>query len=193
MIKLLNEDDKLGKLVTKEDLKRKLLPGQRTTNAIPTFQLSEEQKNDLKQAFELFDKHGIGTIELRDLKVAIRALGYEPTNEEMMKMTAEVEKDGTGKLDFPEFQELLKRKIMEPDNREDILKSFRLFDDDETGRITLENMQRVAEELGVDATNDQLQEMLDDADTQGNGYITAEEFIAEIMKTSLCPEMKSEN
>lgn len=28
-------------------------------------------------------------------------------------------------------------------------------------------MQRVAEELGVDATNDQLQEMLDDADTQG--------------------------
>lgn len=57
--------------------------------------------------------------------MAIRALGYEPTNEEMMKMTAEVEKDGTGKLDFPEFQELLKRKIMEPDNREDILKSFR--------------------------------------------------------------------
>lgn len=59
------------------------------------------------------------------MKVAIRALGYEPTNEEMMKMTAEVEKDGTGKLDFREFQELLKQKIMEPDNREDIIKSFR--------------------------------------------------------------------
>lgn len=52
--------------MTKEDLKRKLLPGQRTTNAVPTFQLSEEQKNDLKQAFELFDKHGIGNIKIKN-------------------------------------------------------------------------------------------------------------------------------
>ncbi|KAG5875306.1 Centrin-1 [Gonioctena quinquepunctata] len=41
----------------------------------PKFELSDEQKNDIKEAFDLFDSEGIGKIDSKDLKVAIRALG----------------------------------------------------------------------------------------------------------------------
>lgn len=44
----------------------------------PKFELSEEQKNDIKEAFDLFDGQGSGKIDSKDLKVAIRALGFEP-------------------------------------------------------------------------------------------------------------------
>lgn len=53
-------------------------------------ELSEEQKNDIREAFNLFDSQGSGTIDTKDLKVAMRALGFEPRKEEIKKMLAEV-------------------------------------------------------------------------------------------------------
>lgn len=44
---------------------------------------------------------------------------------------------------------------------------FSLFDDDETGRLSRDNLYRVARELGEEVTIDQLQEMIDDADADG--------------------------
>jgi centrin-1 len=42
-------------------------------------ELSLAQKDEIKKAFDLFDTSGSGTIEAKELKVALRALGFEPT------------------------------------------------------------------------------------------------------------------
>jgi Ca2+-binding EF-hand superfamily protein len=47
--------------------------------------LTDEQKEDLKTAFNLFDTGGTGTIDSKELKVALRALGFEPKKDEMKK------------------------------------------------------------------------------------------------------------
>lgn len=56
----------------------------------PKFELSEEQKNDIREAFDLFDTDGIGKIETKELKVAFRALGFEPKKQELKKMLMDV-------------------------------------------------------------------------------------------------------
>lgn len=76
-------------------------------------------------------------------------------------------------------------KIAERDPREEILKAFRLFDDDSTGKISLKNLKRVARELGETMTDEELQEMIDEADRDGDGEINEEEFIRIMKKTNL--------
>ena len=127
-------------------------------------ELTEEQKQEIREAFDLFDTDGSGTIDAKELKVAMRALGFEPKKEEIKKMISDIDKDGSGTIDFNEFLEMMTAKMGEKDSREEILKAFRLFDDDETGRISFKNLKRVAKELGENMTDEELQEMIDEAD-----------------------------
>jgi centrin-1 len=48
-------------------------------------ELTQEQKTEIKEAFDLFDTNGSGIIDVKDLKVALRALGFEPTSKELKK------------------------------------------------------------------------------------------------------------
>ena len=62
----------------------------------------------------------------------MRAPGFEPKKEEIKKMIADIDKDGSGTIDFEEFLQMMTAKMGERDSREEIMKAFRLFDDDET-------------------------------------------------------------
>merc|ERR1739841_4578 len=126
-------------------------------------ELTEEQKQEIKEAFDLFDTDGSGTIDVKELKVAMRALGFEPKKEEVKRMIAEIDKDGSGQVDFMEFMDLMTVKMAERDPREEILKAFKLFDDDETGFISFKNLKRVTKELGENMTDEELQEMINKA------------------------------
>ena len=119
--------------------------------------LTEEQKADVKEAFSLFDTQASGVIDTKDLKVAMRALGFEPRKEEIKKMVAEVDKDTTGRLTLESFMLLMANKMSEKDTKEEIMKAFKLFDDDDTGNITFANLKRVAKELGENLTDEELQ------------------------------------
>ena len=115
----------------------------------------------------------------------MRALGFEPKKEEIKKMIADVDREGRGVIEFQDFLDLMTVKMAERDPREEILKAFRLFDDDNTGKISLKNLKRVARELGETMTDEELQEMIDEADRDGDGEISEEEFIRIMKKTNL--------
>ena len=139
-------------------------------------ELTEEQKQEIKEAFDLFDTDGSGNIDQKELKVAMRALGFEPKREEIKKMIADVDKDGSGVIDFPEFLDMMTQKMAERDPREEMLKAFRLFDDDETGKISFKNLKRVAKELGENMTDEEIHEMIEEADKDQDGYVVFEDF-----------------
>ena len=96
-------------------------------------ELSDEQKQEIKEAFELFDTDKTGTIDYHELKVCMRALGFEPKKEEIKRMMNEADRDGSGVIEFPEFLDLMTQKMADRDPREEMLKAFKLFDDDDTG------------------------------------------------------------
>lgn len=148
-------------------------------------EITEEQKADIQAAFDMFDFEGEGVIESKDLKVSMRALGFEPKKEEIKRLISEIDKDKTGKIGFDDFLNLMACKMAEKDANEEILKAFRLFDDDETGKISFKNLKRVSEQLGEILTDEELQEMIDEADRDGDGEISQEEFLRIMKKTSL--------
>merc|ERR1711981_75078 len=147
--------------------------------------LSDQQINEIREAFELFDTDGSGSIDAKELKVAMRALGFEPKKEEIRKMVSELDKDGDNTIDFDEFMAMMSGKMSGKDAKEEILKAFKLFDDDETNKISVKNLKRVAKELGENMGDDELQEMIDEADTDGDGEINEEEFLRIMKKVQL--------
>eukprot|EP00391_Amoebophrya_sp_Ameob2_P008933 CAMPEP_0178999418 /NCGR_PEP_ID=MMETSP0795-20121207/10051_1 /TAXON_ID=88552 /ORGANISM="Amoebophrya sp., Strain Ameob2" /LENGTH=165 /DNA_ID=CAMNT_0020692193 /DNA_START=62 /DNA_END=559 /DNA_ORIENTATION=- len=143
------------------------------------FSLSEEQKQELKEAFDLFDGDGSGTIDAKELKVALRALGFEPRKEEIKKLVSGLDGGddaGSKKLDYNEFVAAMTTKMSEKDTKAQIQKAFLLFKGD-SGKISLDDLKAVAKELGETMSDEELMEMIKEADRDGDGLVSEEEFL----------------
>merc|ERR1711904_698278 len=105
--------------------------------------------------------------------------------DELRKMIGDVDDDGSGQIEFEEFLKMMAIKILNKNPEEEMLKAFAMYDDDETGKITFKNLKRVATELGERLSNEELQEMIDEADRDGDGEINEDEFLRIMKKTGL--------
>ncbi|PNJ49851.1 CETN3 isoform 3 [Pongo abelii] len=95
-------------------------------------ELSEEQKQEIKDAFELFDTDKDEAIDYHELKVAMRALGFDVKKADVLKILKDYDREATGKITFEDFNEVVTDWILERDPHEEILKAFKLFDDDDS-------------------------------------------------------------
>merc|ERR1712036_33976 len=120
--------------------------------------LTEDQVAEIKEAFDLFDTDGSGSIDTNELKVAMKALGMDAKSEEIRKLINDIDTDGDGTIDFDEFLAMMTARKQGEDTREDLLKVFKLFDDDK------------------------LKEMMDWADKDGDGVLNEDEFINAVMR-----------
>merc|ERR1712166_281475 len=73
--------------------------------------LTDDQKKEVKEAFDLFDTDGSGCIDGKELKIAMQALGFEPSNDEIAKMMSDIDCDGNGTVEFEEFIEMMEGKM----------------------------------------------------------------------------------
>ena len=107
----------------------------------------------------MFDTSGSGTIEAKELKVALRALGFEPSKDELKALIGNFDKDGSGRIDFHEFLDIMITKMSEKDSQQELDKAFELFDLNKDGAISFDELKEVAKELGEDMTDEELREM----------------------------------
>lgn len=141
-------------------------------------ELGEDQKQEIKEAFDLFDTDKDRAIDYHELKVAMRALGFDVKKADVMKILKDYDRESTGKITFDDFSEVMTDWMLDRDPQEEVFKAFRLFDDDDSGKISLRNLRRVARELGENMTDEELRAMIDEFDKDGDGEINEEEFLA---------------
>uniref|UniRef100_A0A2I3HES4 EF-hand calcium-binding domain-containing protein 11 n=1 Tax=Nomascus leucogenys TaxID=61853 RepID=A0A2I3HES4_NOMLE len=133
--------------------------------------------SEFKEAFSLFDKDGDGTITTKELGTVMRSLGQNPTEAELQDMINEVDADGNGTIDFPEFLTMMARKMKDTDSEEEIREAFRVFDKDGNGYISAAELRHVMTNLGEKLTDEEVDEMIREADIDGDGQVNYEEFV----------------
>ena len=97
-------------------------------------------------------------------------------------MIADVDTNGSGVIDYNEFLDMMTQKMAERDPREEMLKAFRRWRDRQN---LVCNFKRVAKELGENMTDDEIKEMIEETDRDGDGEISVEEFMRIMKKTNL--------
>uniref|UniRef100_A0A8C2PD95 EF-hand domain-containing protein n=1 Tax=Capra hircus TaxID=9925 RepID=A0A8C2PD95_CAPHI len=96
------------------------------------------------------------------------AFGFEPKEEEITNMEAETDGEGSGTISSEDRFGMMSVKMSEKREKE-LRKAFTLFDGDDTGSISLNSIERAAKGLGEGLTQEELQELLDGADHDGDG------------------------
>ena len=136
--------------------------------------MSEEQIAEFKEAFGLFDKDGDGTITSDELGTVMRSLGQNPTDEELQDMINEVDADGNGTIDFGEFLSMMAKKMKDTDSEEEIKEAFKVFDKDNNGFISAAELKSVMANLGEKLSDEEIDEMIREADQDGDLQVNYE-------------------
>ena len=143
--------------------------------------LSEERITEFKAAFELFDKDRDGAINNKELGTIMRNLGQNPSEEELKQMIKEIDLDGNGVIDFNEFLYLMVKKMKGNDTEEELLEAFKVFDRDGNGYVTSHELRNVLTSLCEGTSPEEVEEMIREADIDGDGQVDYQEFVKMMM------------
>lgn len=138
--------------------------------------LPEDQIAEFQEAFSMLDKDGDGCITFEELASAIKSLDQNPTEEELRNMINEVDLDGNGTIEFLEFLKLMATKMKENEAQEELKEAFKVFDKDQDGYISPNELRHVMMNLGEKLTDEELEQMILEADLDGDGQVNYEEF-----------------
>lgn len=159
--------------------------------------LNDDQRDEVNEAFALFDLDKDNHIDYHELKVAMKALGFDLPKQEILGILSNygvpASSIGNGKaavgtgtgqgapgrllLPLQAFQTVMAHRIAARDPKEEILRAFELFDEGGKGTISLADLRRVARELGEGLQEEELAAMIEEFDLDGDGAISQEEFL----------------
>ena len=139
--------------------------------------LSEETKEHYMDAFNMFDTNHDGTINSQKIGELMRKLGKNPTDLELKQIIENIAKPGLKQIGFDDFVDLMEQKNKESDPEIEIINTFQIFDTDNNGLISKENLFHIIRTFGETLTDEEIQEIITEADVDGDGYINYEEFV----------------
>ena len=77
---------------------------------------------EVTEAFQLFDVDHKGMIDVKEIKAAFRALGFQVKKQEVRQMMIDIDKLESPTVQFDEFVEMVTPKMTARDTREEIMK-----------------------------------------------------------------------
>lgn len=145
--------------------------------------LTEEQISEFREAFNLYDKDGDGTITILELGSIMRSLGQTPSDAELQDLINKIDNDKNGIIDFSEFVMMMSKKASHVNSESELIEAFKVFDKDGNGFITSQELRHVMTNLGEKITQEEADGMIKEADLDGDGRIDYEEFVKMMMES----------
>eukprot|EP00977_Amphora_coffeiformis_P024578 scaffold16330_cov172-Amphora_coffeaeformis.AAC.12 len=146
--------------------------------------LSRSEHDDLIVMFQQFDTQQRGTISLLELKSVLEQVAHEevskrPALEKVLASAAFQQSDQDKQITQEEFIQLLTNDNCETEEQSDEMRRlFGLFDVDNKGYITVDDLRRIADELGECMGEEELEEMIQRATSTSQPGVTLEDFEA---------------
>merc|ERR1712073_188514 len=143
--------------------------------------LEEEQVKSLKRTFDQFDKEKQGAISVGTVETILKMMGMHVSSKDLEDIIQEIDEDGSGELEFPEFIQLAAKFLIEEDEEEmkwELKEAFRLYDKQGNGYITTNTLKEILREIDSNLTEYNLDQIVEEVDADGSGTIDFDEFMA---------------
>lgn len=137
-----------------------------------------DRRQQIRDQFQVFDKDQSGTIDRNELRGAMSALGFEPSDEEFMRMFMDMDTDGNGQVEFDEYFDWMTRYDEHATDRHLAMQLYDLLKDRRTNKIAFRQLKAAAAGSGEQFDDNLLLDMLGVADLNGDGQIDEDEFMA---------------
>ena len=144
-------------------------------------EISDLKLKEYREAFDNFDKDHNGSISLKELGSMMKSLGQAPSDQDLREIISEVDLDGNGNIDFNEFITIMQKRTRDSDPEEEIISAFRVFDKDGNGTLSTKELRHVMTTIGDKLTDEEVDQMIEEADVDGDGVINYEEFVRMMM------------
>ena len=143
--------------------------------------IPESEIEEYKDAFNLFDKDGSGSVDRKEFLKVLKNLGQNVTKEEVDEIIKDLDQDNSGEISFDEFITYMKRiKVQEAQEEDDeIIKAFQTFDADKDDKISNQEFIHILCNLGDDKfTKIECEELFKEADLDKDGFLNYREFVS---------------
>ena len=147
-------------------------------DALDLRNLSKEEKAAIRDVFNVYDDNLSGSIDIKELPTLLRYLHYTPTEAQCAELMKKYDKNGDGTLSLQEIFALCANEpIPKLDNEEALRKAFRVFDRDNSGKVSFKELKEAMCTRGEPLREEELTRLFKEVD-DGDGELDFEEFCA---------------
>ncbi|CEI99784.1 Putative EF-hand protein [Rhizopus microsporus] len=150
---------------------------------------TQEQLDEWKEAFSLYDKKGNSTVSSSNLGDLLRGLGQNPTQAEVRELIKETAKSKNipenqeFDIDFGTFLSILTRPdgFKPAGSSQEFIQGFQVFDKEGDGYISAGELRYVLTNLGEKLTDEEVNELLKEVEVGKDGRINYVDFVTVVL------------
>ncbi|XP_020808162.1 calmodulin-2 [Drosophila serrata] len=142
-----------------------------------SFNLTKDQIEELQEAFRMYDLNDNGRISPHEMRLALISVGHENTESELYDLIGTVTVHRNADLSLPQFMQMMAPRMESVESEENLTKTFRLFDRDDDGYMTSQDVRAFMVMMGVGVSDTDIRDICREVDMDHDGRISLRDFL----------------